>query len=108
MQVRFRREADDVGLAGVGDDAVLAYTREAPAGWTGHTGHIDAALIAGAAPSAVVFIGARLLGGPLLQHGTSPRPSRTRTRTRTRTAVGVVGSGGGQAGALSGGLQGQA
>ena len=40
------RYADDViyedELAG---DAVLTYTREAPDGWTGHTGHIDAELL---------------------------------------------------------------
>jgi ferredoxin-NADP reductase len=36
---------------------VLTYTREAPSGWTGHTGHIDAALIADAAPaSGTTFI----------------------------------------------------
>ena len=29
----------------IGDDAVLTYTREAPEGWSGHTGHIDAELV---------------------------------------------------------------
>jgi ferredoxin-NADP reductase len=29
----------------LGGDAVLTYTREAPDGWTGHTGHIDAELL---------------------------------------------------------------
>jgi ferredoxin-NADP reductase len=29
----------------LGDDAVLAYTREAPAGWSGHTGRIDEPLV---------------------------------------------------------------
>jgi ferredoxin-NADP reductase len=29
----------------VGDDALLTYTREAPEGWSGHTGHIDAELL---------------------------------------------------------------
>jgi len=33
----------------LGDDVVLTFTREAPIGWTGHMGRIDAALIAGAA-----------------------------------------------------------
>jgi ferredoxin-NADP reductase len=40
------RTAEDVIYADeLGDDAVLTYTREAPDGWEGHTGHIDAALI---------------------------------------------------------------
>jgi ferredoxin-NADP reductase len=29
----------------IGDDALLTYTREAPEGWSGHTGHIDAELL---------------------------------------------------------------
>jgi ferredoxin-NADP reductase len=33
------------------DDALLTFTREPPAGWAGHTGRIDAALIAAATPS---------------------------------------------------------
>jgi ferredoxin-NADP reductase len=41
------RNADDVIYANeLGDDAILTYTREAPDGWDGHTGHIDAGLIA--------------------------------------------------------------
>jgi ferredoxin-NADP reductase len=32
----------------LGDDAVLTYTRQAPEGWTGHTGRIDEAAIAAA------------------------------------------------------------
>jgi ferredoxin-NADP reductase len=45
------RSAEDVIYADeLGDDAVLTYTREPPPGWTGHTGHIDAALIAATAP----------------------------------------------------------
>jgi ferredoxin-NADP reductase len=41
----------------LGHDAVLTYTREAPPAWTGHTGHIDAAMVAEAAPeSATTFI----------------------------------------------------
>ncbi len=40
------RHPDDVIYAGeLGDDAVLTYTREAPEGWTGHAGHIDAELL---------------------------------------------------------------
>ena len=41
------RAADDVIYADeLGDDAVLTYTREAPESWSGHTGRIDAALLA--------------------------------------------------------------
>jgi ferredoxin-NADP reductase len=41
------RTADDVIYADeLGDDAVLTYTRQAPDGWTGHTGRIDSSLIA--------------------------------------------------------------
>jgi ferredoxin-NADP reductase len=40
------RHADDVIYADeLGDDALLTFTRDAPEGWTGHTGRIDAALI---------------------------------------------------------------
>jgi ferredoxin-NADP reductase len=40
------RYADDVIYADeVGADAVLTYTREAPDGWAGHTGHVDAGLL---------------------------------------------------------------
>jgi ferredoxin-NADP reductase len=40
------RYPDDVIYADeIGDDAALTYTREAPAGWEGHTGHIDAELV---------------------------------------------------------------
>jgi ferredoxin-NADP reductase len=52
------RNADDVIYADeLGHDAVLTYTRSAPPGWTGHTGRIDAALVAEAAPEgATTFI----------------------------------------------------
>jgi ferredoxin-NADP reductase len=44
------RSAEEVIYAGeLGADAVLTFTREAPEGWTGHTGRIDAELIAAAA-----------------------------------------------------------
>jgi ferredoxin-NADP reductase len=44
------RTSDDVIYADeLGEDAVITYTRAAPAGWTGHTGRIDAALVAEAA-----------------------------------------------------------
>ena len=36
----------------IGDDALLTYTREAPEGWDGHTGHIDADLLGGPADGA--------------------------------------------------------
>jgi ferredoxin-NADP reductase len=43
------RHAEDVIYAGeLGDDTLLTFTREPPAGWSGHTGHIDAPLIAAA------------------------------------------------------------
>jgi ferredoxin-NADP reductase len=49
------RHADDViyeeELAG---EAVLTYTRDAPGGWTGHTGHIDAELLRGPAEGAEI------------------------------------------------------
>jgi ferredoxin-NADP reductase len=41
------RRPDDVIYAGeLGDDAELTFTREAPEGWSGHTGRIDAELVA--------------------------------------------------------------
>ena len=41
------RNADDVIYADeLMDEALLTFTREPPADWSGHTGHIDAALIA--------------------------------------------------------------
>jgi ferredoxin-NADP reductase len=46
------RSAEDIIYADeLGDDAVLTFTREPPAGWTGHTGRIDFGLIAAAAPA---------------------------------------------------------
>jgi ferredoxin-NADP reductase len=52
------RSAEDVIYADELDgDAVLTFTRQPPAGWTGHTGRIDAALIADATPaSAMAFV----------------------------------------------------
>jgi ferredoxin-NADP reductase len=41
------RTAEDVIYAAeLGDDATVTYTRESPEGWNGHTGRIDAALLA--------------------------------------------------------------
>jgi ferredoxin-NADP reductase len=43
------RTAEDVIYAGeLGDEAVLTYTREPPDAWAGHTGRIDAGLLAAA------------------------------------------------------------
>jgi ferredoxin-NADP reductase len=52
------RGADDLIYAHeLPQDALLTYTGEAPGGWQGHTGRIDAAMIAEAAqPGATVFI----------------------------------------------------
>ncbi len=52
------RSAEDVIYADeLWDDAVLTYTRQPPSGWTGHTGRIDAALIAAAdAASGTAFV----------------------------------------------------
>ena len=42
------RSAEDPIFADeLGDDVVLTYTRQAPEGWAGHVGHIDASLISG-------------------------------------------------------------
>jgi ferredoxin-NADP reductase len=52
------RSAEEVIYADeLGEDTMLTFTREPPAGWGGHTGRIDSALIATAAPaSATTFI----------------------------------------------------
>ncbi len=43
------RSAEDVIYADeLGDDALLTFTREPPDGWSGHTGRVDASLIAAA------------------------------------------------------------
>jgi ferredoxin-NADP reductase len=43
-----RTAADVIYADELGDDAVLTFTRESPAGWTGHSGRIDASLLADA------------------------------------------------------------
>jgi ferredoxin-NADP reductase len=49
------RTAEDVIYADeLGDEAELTYTREPPEGWSGHTGHIDAAMLTGDAEAAFV------------------------------------------------------
>jgi ferredoxin-NADP reductase len=54
------RSADEVIYADeLADETILTYTREPPAGWTGHTGRIDSALIGPAverAPGAIAFV----------------------------------------------------
>jgi ferredoxin-NADP reductase len=53
------RAADEVIYAAeLEDDALLTYTRRPPAGWAGHTGRIDAELLAAAAipPDGTVFV----------------------------------------------------
>jgi ferredoxin-NADP reductase len=48
-----RTAADVIYADELGDDVVLTYSREPPAGWTGHTGRIDRALLEAAAPGAM-------------------------------------------------------
>jgi len=52
------RAADDVIYADeLGDETTLTYTREAPGGWTGHTGRLDAEMLADhAADAGIAFI----------------------------------------------------
>ena len=52
------RFADDVIYADeLGDDALITFTRQAPEGWTGHTGRIDPELIAEAGiDGGIVFV----------------------------------------------------
>jgi ferredoxin-NADP reductase len=52
------RSSQDVIYADeLGDDVRLTYTRDAPAGWSGHAGRIDQALIADAlVPDGLTFI----------------------------------------------------
>ncbi len=78
------RGAEDVIYADeLGDETALTYTREPPAGWKGHTGRIDAALIADAAPAgAVAFVcGSNAFveaaAGLLLEAGLDPGRVRT-------------------------------
>lgn len=51
------RTADDLIYANeLGDDAVITYTREPPAGWDGHTGRIDASLVDDAFAQGTAFV----------------------------------------------------
>jgi len=50
------RGADDVIYADeLGEETTLTFTREPPAGWAGHTGHIDAGMVTEAEPG-VAFV----------------------------------------------------
>jgi ferredoxin-NADP reductase len=52
-----RTAAEVIYADELGDDAVLTFTREAPDGWAGHTGRIDAQLIGEAARnSGIAFV----------------------------------------------------
>jgi ferredoxin-NADP reductase len=48
-----RTAADVIYAAELYDDTVLTFTREPPAGWSGHTGRLDAGLIGAAAADAM-------------------------------------------------------
>ena len=67
----------------LGDDVTVTLTREAPDGWSGHTGRIDAELIAGpAADARIVFICGsngfvEAASGLVLEAGVDPRTIRT-------------------------------
>lgn len=51
------RGCEDVIYADeLGDDATLTFTREPPPGWPGHTGRIDASIVADVAPEATAFV----------------------------------------------------
>jgi ferredoxin-NADP reductase len=53
-----RTAADVIYADELGDEALVTYTREPPAGWAGHQGRIDPALIAsaGCPPDATAFV----------------------------------------------------
>ena len=78
------RSASDVIYADeLGDDALITYTREPPEEWTGHTGRIDAALIAaaGVASGTAFICGSNAFvetaAGLLLAAGFAPQQIRT-------------------------------
>jgi ferredoxin-NADP reductase len=79
-----RTAADLIYADELGDEAVVTYTREPPAGWDGHTGRIDAGLIADASPAdgATAFVCGsngfvETAGGLLLETGLAPERVRT-------------------------------
>jgi ferredoxin-NADP reductase len=78
------RTAEDVIYADeLGEETMLTFTREPPAGWSGHTGRIDAAFIAEMAPdSGIVFVCGsngfvEAAVGLLLEAGVKPNRIRT-------------------------------
>ncbi|HUR85057.1 MAG TPA: FAD-binding oxidoreductase [Solirubrobacteraceae bacterium] len=78
------RNAEDVIYADeLGEDAVLTFTREPPAGWAGHTGRLDAGLLADAAAGAMTAYVCGSNGfvesatGLLLEAGIDPARIRT-------------------------------
>jgi ferredoxin-NADP reductase len=78
------RTADDVIYADeLGDEAELTFTREPPADWTGHTGRIDASLVAnGDFASGTAFVCGsngfvESASGLLLENGFEPQQVRT-------------------------------
>jgi len=78
------RYPDDVIYADeIGDSATLTYTREAPEGWSGHSGHVDAELLrAPAAGARLAFVCGsngfvETASGLLLELGMDPRAIRT-------------------------------
>jgi ferredoxin-NADP reductase len=70
-------------LAGRGDDVVLTYSREAPEGWQGHTGRIDAEIVTRVLePGATAFVCGsngfvEAAAGLLLGAGLEPSAIRT-------------------------------
>jgi len=78
------RHADDVIYGDeIGDGAVVTYTRDAPEGWTGHTGHIDAGMVRAPADGArLAFVCGsngfvETASDLLLEVGMEPRVIRT-------------------------------
>jgi len=80
------RTSDDVIYAGeLGHDAILTFTREPPAGWSGHTGRLDAPLVQQAARTfsdGVAFVCGsngfvESAAGLLLEAGFAPTRVRT-------------------------------
>jgi ferredoxin-NADP reductase len=78
------RTAEDVIYADeLGEETILTFTREPPAGWSGHTGRIDAAFIAEMAPDSGMAFACGSNGfveaavGLLLEAGVKPNRIRT-------------------------------
>ena len=78
------RHADDAIYADeLGDETTLTYTRDAPEGWSGHTGHVDADMVRGpAADAELAFVCGsngfvETASQLLLEVGMAPRVIRT-------------------------------